>query len=772
MVPDPLLVWGLFPRLLGVVYLIALAPLYTQILPIAGEKGILPVGQLLRRMRRDLPLWRRLLHFPTVLWLSSSDRFLRALVLVGSGAALLVVVGGPVGRGALVVCWLVWLSLQDAVDLHYPWDCLLFEAGFLALFLPTTLPLPSLEAYELPLPIVAVAYQILLVRLLWGFGKFKFIGTTRKDHNYLKDFLIFQPVPTRLGWYAYHLPDVFHRLGLVLLFAAEVPLPLLAFVPGPARLVLVAATAALMLGIQLLCNFGYFNVMVLVLLVPLLDLNTWVGQLSVVTASGSWQSLFVHATIGFLILGSALFFPFNSWAPYGWLYWPVMLNIRSRLPRSVFSVFRGLAGLRLLHGYGVFPPQPIPPVKFMPVIEGSLDGVTWHAYEYAWMPTNESSPPRAFAPYHPRWDHLVLYEGMGMNEAGYLASMAGSFNPYRFSHHPMLWRVMQRLMQPDSPVRTLFRNDPFQGRAPRLMRATLVALEPTSIGEQRRTGRWWRGAPVDVHMAPIEADAAGLLDWPNGPELFHWDDVIWRRRVPWFREFEAAARAATDLHAIEDEVVCALSLSPATMKRFWGAFIPDVRPTHSDDWRELPAAVSAARTRFGQRTMGDFERIAMLLALALAARFESRIFGDPGERLPLPTYFHVGMLMHRLLLGGRDMCEAAMRDATILEREAGQLDPALGLWLWGVFRPETMASHARANRLMLKFMGPDVSPVVPGFALVGPFLAGQFIESEASPRIEAARSIADGSWQIHFPVIPVDGTAELAGSSVPLREAA
>jgi hypothetical protein len=772
MLPDPLLVWGIFPRLLGIVYFIALAPLYAQIVPIAGEKGIAPVGQVLRRMRRDLPLWRRLLHFPSLLWLSSSDRFLRAVVLVGSGAALLVVVGGPVGRGALVVCWLVWLSLQDAVDLHYPWDCLLFEAGFLALFLPTTLPLPSLATTELPFPIVVIAYQILLVRLLWGFGKFKFMGTTRKDHGYLKDFLIFQPVPTRLGWYAYHLPDVFHRLGLLLLFAAEVPLPLLAFVPGPARLVLVAATATLMLGIQLMCNFGYFNVMVLVLLVPLLDLNTWVGQLSLATAFASWESLLVHATIGFLILGSVLFFPFNSWAPYGWLYWPVTLTIRSRLVRGVFSFFRGLSGLRLLHGYGVFPPQPIPAVKFIPVIEGSLDGVTWRAYEYAWMPTTESSPPRAFAPYHPRWDHLVLYEGMGMNESGYLASMAGSYNPYRFSRHPWLWRVMQRLMQPDSPVRTMFRNDPFQGRAPRFMRATLVALMPTSIGEQRRTGRWWRAAPVDVHMAPIEADATGLLDWPNGPELFHWDDIVWRRRVPWFRGFEAAARAATDLRAIEDEVVRALGLSPATMQRFWGAFIPGVQPTHRKSWCELPAAVSATRARFGQRAMHDFERIAMLLSLALAARFESRIFGDPAERLPLPSYFHVGMLMHRLVLGGRDMCEEALQDATFVKREAGQLEPALGLWLWGLFRPETMASHTRANRLMLKFMGPDVSPIVPGFALVGPFLAEQFIESEAPPRIEAARAIADGAWQIYFPDLHPTDRAERAGSDVALPVAA
>ena len=73
---------------------------------------------------------------------------------------------------------------------------------------------------------------------------------------------------------------------------------------------------------------------------------------------------------------------------------------------------------------------------------------------------------------------------------------------------------------------------------------------------------------------------------------------------------------------------------------------------------------------------------------------------------------------------------------------------------------------------MLKFVGPESSPVVPGFGQVASFLMEQFLESEAPPRIEAARSIADGSWQIHFPDVPVDDAAEQAGSNVSLRVAA
>jgi hypothetical protein len=38
-----LLVWGIFPRLLGLVYLIAFVPLYSQVVPIAGARGMTPV---------------------------------------------------------------------------------------------------------------------------------------------------------------------------------------------------------------------------------------------------------------------------------------------------------------------------------------------------------------------------------------------------------------------------------------------------------------------------------------------------------------------------------------------------------------------------------------------------------------------------------------------------------------------------------------------------------------------------------------------------------
>lgn len=748
-IPPPLLVWGMFPRLLGVIYFIALASLCRQVLPIAGSRGISPVGQMLAQMRRDLPLHRRLLHFPTLLWISSSDRALRAIVLLGCAGSVLAVSGGPAGYLGLLVCWIIYLSLDVAIDFVYPWDCLLLEAGWLALLLPVVEPLPGWGATALPIPIVVLAFQVLLVRLLWGFGKFKFIGMTRHDFGYLKEFLIFQPMSNRRGWWAHHLPLGVLKAALFLLFLVEMPLPALAFVPGPARLVLVLAAAVLMLGIQVTSNFGFFNVLVLVLLVPLLDLGSSVTQLSLDAALASWQSLLVHVIVLVWLVGGVLFFPFNSWVPHSWLYWPIQLTIRSRLIRCVFAFYRSLSGQRVLHGYGVFGPQPLPALKLVPVLEGSADGHTWHEYEYRYMPCTERSAPRAFAPYHPRLDHAILYEGFGLNTAGFMASVHGSFNPYHFSPVSPLRRVMQRLMEPDSSVRTLFSNDPFTGQAPpKFMRATLFALEPTSMAEQRRSGRWWQRHTVGVHLVAAREDASVFTRWLSGPELFHWDDVIWRRRIGWLRRFETQAREAFQLGPIETAIARQLNIAPETLERFWTSFIPSVRPTRCDDWCELESRTRAAQARFGGALLRDFERIAALLAIGLAARYENRVFAVPSDALPLPAYFQVGMLMYRLILAGRERFEHAMHEPRVLESEARQLTPALGAWLWGVFRFEILAAHCRAFDVARSMLSLDWQPGTPAFALLGRFLADQPLEQPAVGRLALTRAPDIGLWNV------------------------
>ncbi len=206
------------------------------------------------------------------------------------------------------------------------------------------------------------------------------------------------------------------------------------FVPGPLRLVVFASTTALMLAIQLTGNFGFFNLLVFTLAVSLLDLQRWIGDVSPASIVSSPGTALLSLFVALWLIGGLIYFPLNSWVARGWLWWPALLTIRSRPLRAVFGVLRTVSGLRLLHAYGVFLPQASPAIKFVPVIEGSIDGgQTWHEYHYRYYPCTETSPPRAFAPLQPRWDHFVLYESFGLNPAGFISSSLGSFTPYNFS---------------------------------------------------------------------------------------------------------------------------------------------------------------------------------------------------------------------------------------------------------------------------------------------------------------------------------------------------
>jgi hypothetical protein len=80
---PPELIWGLVSRGLGLTYFISFASLATQLMPIAGSRGITPIAESLRAIRRDFPTWKRFFYFPTLLWIEDGDAFLRALPWIG-----------------------------------------------------------------------------------------------------------------------------------------------------------------------------------------------------------------------------------------------------------------------------------------------------------------------------------------------------------------------------------------------------------------------------------------------------------------------------------------------------------------------------------------------------------------------------------------------------------------------------------------------------------------------------------------------------------------
>jgi hypothetical protein len=739
---PPELIWGVFLRLLGGMYLLAIAQLYHQVLPIAGTKGISPVRRRLHKIREDYPSWRRFIYFPTLLWFSATDRALKSLIILGIGAALVVIYGGPYAGVALFICWAVYLSLDIAIGLGYPWDSLLLEAGFLALLLPSLHSLPDVSMSTAPLPAVGWAFRLLLVRLMLGFGKTKFVGSSLKDAGYIKGFMVNVPLPNYLAWYAYRLPRWFFLMSLWLMLLVEGPIPLLVFVPGDLRVIAAISISSLMLGIQLTTNFGFFNLLTIVLCVPLLDSKASLFSQSLVGLLYPGQNLLTHSILLILLIGASLQFPFNSWCTQTWMYWPVWLHIKAPWFQSMLGLCQTLTKFRLVHAYGVFPPKSAPAVRWVPVIEGTQDGYTWEEYHYRYMTTTEKSPPRFAAPYHPRLDHAIFYESIG-TITSFVASTVGAGNPYEFSHTAGLDCLLQRLLEGEVTSNAFFRHNPFPNSSapPIAVRVNLYRYEPTTIAERQQTGKWWHRKFVATHIPETYRDDRVWQQWLPSPEQFHWDAVVWKRRSPKVQILMSAAKTANP-----DVVWSVVSAGlDEDCTSFWKTFVAPLADTDRG-LRHLPQQVKQIRQTYSWEQLRDFELILARLILVLADRLEPE-FLIPKPKIKVPSYFHLGLLIQHIIAKGEDAYVQVLKDPTKVHHHLKDFTLDKGLFYLGIFWFDTLTYQARKFRVASQLAPIDFNPTLPGYARLIPYLS-QYFEGLEREQPLNLRRLTNGEWEI------------------------
>lgn len=697
--------WGLVGRGIAAVYAIAFASLTFQVLPIAGREGVAPVAELMAAIRRDFTAPRRWLYFPGLLWASAGDRWLRALPWLGLLAALTIVVGGPHTPVMFAACWALYLSLDRALVLVYPWDSLLLEAGFWAMFLPALATAPELGAVAAPLPALAWVFRLLLFRVMFGFGKQKFLGTTRADAGFLQGFMIRQPLPTPLGWHLHFAPMWIHKAALAAMFVIEIVLPFAIFVPGPASVVFALATAGLMLAIAATGNYGFFNVLTIALCVVCLDTTTAVAlePAQLFAPAWPWTTLGLHALIVLHTFGALLCLPLNTWASFTWTLWPWWERALPAVLRWPVPLFRALQPLRWLHAYGVFPPRSAPAIKMSPALEVTWDGATWHTLAPRFWPTLEGSPPRWIAPHHPRFDHAIVYEATGFHEASVLRNLTGRWDPYGHARCSGAGRLIGRVLAGE--LRSgLFFGEAATQRAPVAARVHMHMLRPTTRAERRATGRWWQRTLVGPHLPPLRAgDEFFLNGSPPLPELWHPEDWVWIRRSRMGPLLRRAARGE-DPHALAR---CE-GLGEAEVRALWEEFVPMFAAVDRDDWSDLSQWVAQVRGRWSAGQIDRFERLIGRYALLLMARCEAlfregglaAIFGVRAARLDVKTHLHLNLLARHVIAGGRARYEAVMRRPELAVDELRGMSLRSGLFFEAVLRPERLAHQAQKLRMV------------------------------------------------------------------------
>ena len=701
---SPELVWGLFSRGLGSVFLCAFLSLAVQITAEAGQSAGVPVARKLACIARDFPGWRRFTYFPTLLWLNASDAALRALTWGGIAAAALVIYGGVLSRWSLLACYVCYLSLDVAIGLIFPWECLLFEAAVFALFLPPTHALPDLRALAAPAPALAWAYRLLLFRVMLGFGKQKFLGSRLKDLVYLKSFLINQPLPSPLGWYAQKLPAWLLRFPLLYMLLVEVVVPFFVFFAGRLSVIAALATASLQIGIQLAGNFSFFNWLTLVLCVPLLDNVTPVHlQLAALGSAGAPRliTLFVlvHTACSLLVL------PLNSWVAQTWMQWAGWY----RQPRVLQWVVRGLRALhplRWLHPYGVFAPNNQPNVRLSLLVEASWDGQRWHELEFRYSPSHARSAPRFVAPHHPRGDQAVLYEAFGLNSTSLISSVVGPFDPYSFGAKSAASVLMQRVLEGRAGSFVRESSAPAHAQPPRAVRMTTILLESVSLEQHRASGAWWKRSYLAPHCPPREHDATFADELLPEPELWHFEAIAWRERCPMLRELTRRARAG-EQDPMRLVLFGAEGLAQADVARFWEELVPLVGAHEPGGFDAVPDVVAAVRERWDWKQRRALYRLLGRFTLLLLARWEPLYF-ERGRKpvIAAESYFELCLLAHHVIGRGRETYLRMFEQPARAGAELAAMTPQTGLYYLAVFRFESMVMEAQKLRMLAALMPP------------------------------------------------------------------
>ena len=208
--PTRHVVRWLFLRCLGGVYLIAFTSLRAQVLGLYGTRGIEPIGKLLTGLRAHAGRDAYRLA-PTLLWLGSSDRALVRACQAGQLCAVALMLD-VAPRTMVAALWALYLSFVSVGRdfLSFQWDALLLETSAHAMLVGApSASTPGRDRPGEPPWLGALLMRWLVFRLHFRVRP-RQAAIARSDlaplHRVHATTIETQPLPTRLGWHAYHLP--------------------------------------------------------------------------------------------------------------------------------------------------------------------------------------------------------------------------------------------------------------------------------------------------------------------------------------------------------------------------------------------------------------------------------------------------------------------------------------------------------------------------------------------------------------------------------------
>jgi hypothetical protein len=261
------------------------------------------------------------------------------------------------------------------------------------------------------------------------------------------------------------------------MFGIELIAPFLIFLPRRARFLAFWLFALLQVTIALTGNYTFFNLLTLVLGVPLLDDAALLRCLPRSLGIRFGEAVSAARTVPhrFLRVGRFVMWAAVAAVVLAMTAFQTALMFRADLPwpATMIQLYNWTAPLRSVNSYGLF--RVMTTTRPEIIVEGSNDGTNWQAYEFRYKPGDLKRRPRFVAPHQPRLDWQMWFAALGHYRA-----------------NPWFIEFCLRLLRGSPQVIALLEHNPFPEAPPTYIRATLYEYHFTDLATRRVDGTWWR----------------------------------------------------------------------------------------------------------------------------------------------------------------------------------------------------------------------------------------------------------------------------------------
>ena len=424
--PDTYKISGwIYGRLLGLVGLIAFFSFWIQSDLLIGSDGIVPFQSDLKQVEgfitttsTDISKW---FARPTILWLSQTDLWLDMVLCVGTVSSILLLIGF-VPHISIAISWVCYLSVSSVSEpfLNFQWDILLLEVYLLSVFFVPWKIYDDRKNIHSPSALGKWLLWLLIIKLMFESGLVKFTffapdgSNTWRDLTALNYHYWTQPIPSWISWYIDKLPDLFDKIALGFTYWCELIIPFMIFFPRRMRRIAFFSLIIFQTLIIMTGNYGFFNLLTIVICVTLIDdqliegfSSKWLVKSSEINSVKNLTETIKIAS-GIFILTCFIFTT---------IFFIKRDLIGSKANQNNFKISsfgRTLTQTaqvsRSMNAYGLFRVMTVTrPEIYIEVL--SSDSI-WSPVVFDYKPVKPGTRPKFFFPHMPRIDWQIWFEAL------------------------------------------------------------------------------------------------------------------------------------------------------------------------------------------------------------------------------------------------------------------------------------------------------------------------------------------------------------------------